>query len=211
MGTDKKNLTIHNCTDNDIEIMLQDDEKSLKINSNSTAEVLVYSDSISLTVSEYAEGGSEKLKFSEAVLGAVVSVPLFVLDCINFETVDKSIKLPVKFSWQILEDSNEIFIKDTARTFHMCGLTLNGKTVWGEVVYRHDEIECQIRKYYKSFLVSMILPIIIFMALIIVSVYLKSFILAAVTVIVFHIFAVCISRIYKKDQKIIKSIYERIE
>ena len=207
---DKKRLIIHNCTSDEIEILLHNEEKKIKIEANKELEISTLSDSINLTVKEYYGENSEKLRLSEMVLGFIVSIPLFLINCINLETIDKSIKLPVSFNIPYLDAENEIFINNSAEPLKVCSVMLNGKYVSGEIVYSQEETERQAKEYYKSFAVSLIFPTIIFLAFIIVSICLKSVVSLVVFLTVLCLFSLFILSIIKKNKKAIKNINNQI-
>lgn len=206
--SDKKGLIIHNCSSDKIEVLLHNEKKAITIEEKSTSIVSAYSDNISLTVKEYHDENYKKLKISEAVLGSIVSVPLLLINCLRFETVDKSIKLPVNFSLPHLKVKNEIIINNSAEPLKSYSLTLNGESVIGETAYSSDETERQVKEYYKSFAASLIFPIIFFVAFIVLSIYLKSVVSMVVFLCTLFLFSFCILNIYRKNKKVIKNIYE---
>lgn len=207
---DKKRLIIHNCTSNEIEILLDNEEKAIKIEANKELEISTLSDRINLTVKEYYGENSEKLRLSEVVLGFIVSIPLFLMNYINLETIDKSIKLPVSFNIPYLDAENEIFINNSAEPLKVCSVMLNGQYVSNEIVYSQEETERQVKEYYKSFTVSLIFPTIIFLAFIIVSICLKSVFSLVVFLTVLCLFSLFIFSIIKKNKKSIKNINNQI-
>ena len=207
---DKKRLIIHNCTSDEIEILLHNEEKKIKIEANKELEISTLSDSINLTVKEYYGENSEKLRLSEMVLGFIVSIPLFLINCINLETIDKSIKLPVCFNIPFLDAESEIFINNSAEPLKVCSVMVNGKYVSGEIVYSQEETERQAKEYYKSFAVSLIFPTIIFLAFIIVSICLKSAVSLVVFLTVLCLFSLFVLSIIKKNKKVIKNINNQI-
>lgn len=207
---DKKRLIIHNCTSDEIEILLHNEEKKIKIAANKELEISTLSDNINLTVKEYYGENSEKLRLSEMVLGFIVSIPLFLINCINLETIDKSIKLPVNFNIPYLDAENEIFINNSAEPLKVCSVMVNGKYVSGEIVYSQEETERQVKEYYKSFAVSLIFPTIIFLAFIIVSICLKSVVSLVVFLTVLCLFSLFVLSIIKQNKKAIKNINNQI-
>lgn len=207
---DKKRLIIRNCTSDEIEILLHNEEKAIKIEANKELEISTLFDSINLTVKEYYGENSEKLRLSEMVLGFIVSIPLFLINCINLETIDKSIKLPVSFNIPYLDAENEIFINNSAEPLKVCSVMMNSKGVTGEIVYSQEETERQAKEYYKSFAVSLIFPTIIFLAFIIVSICLKSAVSLVVFLTVLCLFYLFVLSIIKQNKKAIKNINNQI-
>lgn len=207
---DKKRLIIRNCTSDEIEILLHNEEKAIKIEANKELEISTLFDSINLTIKEYYGENSEKLRLSEMVLGFIVSIPLFLINCINLETIDKSIKLPVSFNIPYLDAENEIFINNSAEPLKVCSLMMNSKGVTGEIVYSQEETERQVKEYYKSFAVSLIFPTIIFLAFIIVSICLKSAVSLVVFLTVLCLFYLFVLSIIKQNKKAIKNINNQI-
>lgn len=208
LSANKNQLIIHNRTSDRIEISLEGKEEII-IKANSSSEVSVYSDSINLTVKEYDGENSESLKLSETLIGFIVSIPLFLINCVSLETVDKSIELPAKFNFLCSNSENEIVISNSKEPLKRYCLSLNGKYVSSETVYSQTEIEHQVKEYNKSFAVSLIFPIIIFIAFVVVSLCLKSMISLLVFLIAFGLFSLCILRIIKKNRKIVKSIFDK--
>ena len=207
---DKKRLIIHNCTSDEIEILLHNEEKKIKIEANKELEISTLSDSINLTVKEYYGVNSEKLRLSEVVLGFIVSIPLFLMNCLDLETIDKSIKLPVSFNIPYLDAENEIFINNSAEPLKACSVMLNGKYISSEIMYSQEETERQAKEYYKSFAVSLIFPTIIFLAFIIVSICLKSVASLVAFLTVLCLYYLLVLSIIKKNKKVIKNINNQI-
>lgn len=210
LSVNKNWLIIHNYASSEIEISLDDKDEIIIIKANSLSEVLVHSNSVILTVKEYDGENSESLKFSEILLGFIVSVPLLLINCLHFETVDKSIELPVKFKLLCSNSENEIVISNSEEPLKGYSLSFNNKAVSGEIVYSQIETERQIKEYYKSFAVSLIFPIIFFVTFIIVSLYLKNTLSLLVFLIAFILFSICILKILRKNKKIIKNIINKV-
>ena len=206
----KKQLIIRNSTSNKLEMVLHNEERTITVDANSELEVSAYSDSMSLTVKEYYDENFERLKFSEILLGFIVSIPLLLINCLSFETVDQSIELPVKFNLLYFNSDNEIVISNSEERLKGYSLLLNNNAVSGEIVYSQTEIERQVKEYYKSFAVSLIFPTIFFVSFIIVSLCLKNLISLLVFLIAFILFSLCILRIIIKNKKVIKNIATKI-
>lgn len=101
------------------------------------------------------------------ILAFLISIPLCLINCFNFEQIDKAIKLPVKIRLNKNQLNSTLEIKDSKEKLKNYELLCDNKKLDSDLFFTLEDLQKEIRNYNISNVIMFLFP---FICLIVLSV-----------------------------------------
>ncbi len=168
-------------------------------------------DNIRFKISEYEEKQSFILHLFGIVLSILISLPLFLLDCFQAESIEDNLKFSTRYDINdlSLNSENEIIIKRSNKKLVAFSTALNGQALDGKISITENELKKQIKTYNESRFIILFTPSVLLFALGVIIFIFSSKI--GGTLFLLFLFAILffIFKGKKKDKAVIETIYQK--
>lgn len=195
---------ITNSTETDIEVSV-DKAYTLSIAAGESVSIVTKNGSIVLSIREKRTKISWLYKIFGIITATLISIPLWLLNVMEFESIEKSIKLPVEFELTVNGD-NEIFILDSNNAMQAYAVKINDKKIEGTVKYTYDDLRYEYIKFIESFIILLIFPIIITIITLVLTLKYKNLGLIMATIIFIVLLIFCTVKTIYKSKRFIKKL-----
>ena len=140
---------------------------NLKLRPNENVILNIDNDNLCFKVSEYTEKSSFLMKSLGIILMLLFSIILTILECIESESIQKSLKFSAKCEINDLSsnEDNEIVIKNSTKRLIAFSVSLNGKALNGTIDITEEELKKQVKKYYQMEILKLSFPMLALFAL----------------------------------------------
>lgn len=209
-----KTICFVNKTDDDIEVNRAKSNERIILRAN-TSKICELEDSLSFdemfSAKKYFEKQSFYSKAVGIILAALISVPLFCLNCFKLENISSSIKLP--FLFKIKNSSNEketvqvefINAKENAYSY---SLWIDGAPSDLSINFSKKELKKQVNDYRLNNIILFLIPVLLLVALFFYLLFSEIYVAVLVLIFVFMIFAYYCFKTAKENRKILQNIYD---
>lgn len=172
---------ITNSTETDIEVAV-DKAYTLSVAAGESVSIVTKNGSTVLSIREKRTKISWLYKIFGIITATIISIPLWLLNVMEFESIEKSIKLPVEFELTVNGD-NEIFILDSDNAMQAYAVKINDEKIEGTVKYTYDDLRYEYIKFIESFIILLIFPIVITIIMLVLTLKYKNLGLIMATII----------------------------
>lgn len=194
---------ITNSTETDIEVSV-DKAYTLSVAAGESVSIVTKNGSTVLSIREKRTKISWLYKIFGIITATIISIPLWLLNVMEFESIEKSIKLPVEFELTVNGD-NEIFILDSDNAMQAYAVKINDEKIEGTVKYNYDDLRYEYIKFIESFIILLIFPIVITIIMLVLTLKYKNLGLIMATIIFIVLLIFCtVKTIYKSKSFINK-------
>ena len=195
---------ITNSTETDIEVSV-DKAYTLSVAAGECVSIVTKNGSIVLSIREKRTKISWLYKIFGIITATIISIPLWLLNVMEFESIEKSIKLPVEFELTVNGD-NEIFILDSDNAMQAYAVKINDEKIEGTVKYTYDDLRYEYIKFIESFIILLIFPIVITIIMLVLTLKYKNLGLIMATIIFIVLLIFCTVKTIYKSKRFIKKL-----
>ena len=195
---------ITNSTETDIEVSV-DKSYTLSVAAGESVSIVTKNGSTILSIREKRTKISWLYKIFGIITATIISIPLWLLNVMEFESIEKSIKLPVEFELTVNGD-NEIFILDSDNAMQAYAVKINDEKIEGTVKYTYDDLRYEYIKFIESFIILLIFPIVITIIMLVLTLKYKNLGLIMTTIIFIVLLIFCTVKMIYKSKRFIKKL-----
>lgn len=195
---------ITNSTETDIEVSV-DKAYTLSVAAGESVSIVTKNGSIVLSIREKRTKISWLYKIFGIITATIISIPLWLLNVMEFESIEKSIKLPVEFELTVNGD-NEIFILDSDNAMQAYAVKINDEKIEGTVKYTYDDLRYEYIKFIESFIILLIFPIVITIIMLVLTLKYKNLGLIMATIIFIVLLIFCTVKTIYKSKRFIEKL-----
>lgn len=195
---------ITNSTETDIEVSV-DKAYTLSVAAGESVSIVTKNGSTVLSIREKRTKISWLYKIFGIITATIISIPLWLLNVMEFESIEKSIKLPVEFELTVNGD-NEIFILDSDNAMQAYAVKINDEKIEGTVKYTYDDLRYEYIKFIESFIILLIFPIVITIIMLVLTLKYKNLGLIMATIIFIVLLIFCTVKTIYKSKRFIEKL-----